>query len=534
MSRKKTFTKDSSSKQTKPAKMPLVVLLILDGWGVTKVERGNAVALAQPAYFESLKKKYFYTELGAHGRYVGLPPTQEGNSEAGHMNIGAGRVVEQDSVRIAEAINDGSFFRNPALAQIHRHLQKNKSALHLIGLLSGEQSAHVDPDHLLALLTWAKIKKIKKVYLHLFTDGRDSPKYSSLKFLESLLRSLKNDELVGTVIGRFYAMDRKKYWHRTELAYNALVLGEGIIARSPQAAITQVYNQGLSDEFIPPYVIFNRGKIVPRIKDGDAVFFFNLRSDRARQLTKAFVQPDFNTKNPQSFLRRKILKDLLFVGLTNFGPDLDKVVTAFPDGKLTNTLPIMLSGIKQFYGAENEKYAHVTYFFNGGYDQPVNGEKRWVCPSPDVISYDQKPEMSAKEITKKVLTNLKQNKFNFYCINFANPDMVGHTGNLAAGIEAVNCIDQQLKKIVPAVLKKNGTVIITADHGNVEEMINLKTGEVDTEHSINPVPFLLINKKIKKINSKHKISGALCDIAPTVLKLYNINPPKEMKGQPLY
>ncbi|MFA6428393.1 MAG: 2,3-bisphosphoglycerate-independent phosphoglycerate mutase [Candidatus Buchananbacteria bacterium] len=521
-------------KKISAAKPPLVVLVVLDGFGLAKPNIGNAITLAKPRFFESLTKNYPYTELCASGRCVGLPPTQDGNSEAGHLNIGAGRVVLQDSVRISEDINDGSFFKNQAFESAYQHVKKNHSALHLLGMLSGVQSGHVDPDHLLALLTWARLKKIDKVYLHLFTDGRDSPKFSSLQYLEALLRSLNNQELVGTIMGRFYGMDRKKIWSRTELAYNALVLGEGLVARSPQAAITQSYNQGISDEFIPPYVLFNNNKPVPRLSDNDAVIFFNLRSDRARQLTKAFIQPDFNQLNPGSFKRKKVLKNLCFVALTDFGPDLDSILSAFPSIDVKHTLPIELAKIRQLYIAENEKYAHVTYFFNGGYANPVNGEKRILIPSPNVISYDQKPQMSAKKITQRVLKAIRQNEFDFFTINYANADMVGHTGNLEATIKAIKVVDQELKKLVAAVLQKNGTVIITADHGNAEEMIKLKTNENDTQHSSFPVPVVIVNKKFKgqKIKPVQPLLTLAC-IAPTILKLYQLPIPKEMTGKSL-
>ncbi len=509
-----------------------MILVILDGWGIAEPNRGNAIALAKTPIIDSLFKKYPNTILRAHGKYVGLPPKQDGNSEAGHMNIGAGRLVEQDAVKITKSIKDGTFFKNAAFLQAIRHVKKNNSNFHLIGMLSDGMSPHSDPGHLYSLLKLLRDRGVSNIYLHLFTDGRDSPKYIALKLINELEERLFPNEQIATIIGRFYAMDRKKKWSRTELAYNALVLGQGRKAENAQAAITEAYNRGESDEFIEPYVIVKNGKPIVKINNGDSVIFFNLRSDRSRQLAKVFVQNNFSKKNPGSFKRKKVLKNLFFVAMTDFGPDLDNIITAFPSVDLKDTLPMVLEGLKQLYIAETEKYAHVTYFFNGGYPGKVNGEDQYMVPSPDVKSYDQTPLMSSKELTETIISNLNKDKYDFTVLNFAAPDMIGHTGNLEAGIECCEGIDKCLGEIVEAYLEKGGTIIVTADHGNVEEMINLETGEIDTKHSINPVPFIIINRNlINKI--KLREGGILGDVAPTILDLLKIKKPKLMTGKSL-
>ncbi len=512
--------------------LPLI-LIILDGWGLDKPNKGNAISLAKTPTFDGLIKKYPNTKLHAHGKYVGLPKNQIGNSEAGHMNIGAGRLVEQDSAIIDKSIQDGTFYRNPAFLGAIRHVNKMKSKLHLIGMLSSEESPHSDQGHLLALLELARKNKIKDVFLHLFTDGRDSPKYASLQLIDNFEKKYLKNEKIVTLIGRYYAMDRKKKWKRTKVSYDALVLGKGRKAKSAQEAITKAYNRGNSDEFIEPYIIDEKNGDYSRIKDGDSVLFFNLRSDRSRQLTKVFVQNSFFKMNPNSFKRHKKLKHLYFVAMTDFGPDLDDIITAYPSIDLKNTIPMRLKDLRQLYIAETEKYAHVTYFFNGGYSGKVANEDQILVNSPDVKSYDQTPAMSSKKLTKIVVDNIekKERKYDVVVLNFAAPDMVGHTGNLKAGIACCEQVDKYLAKIVRAYLKVNGTVLVTADHGNIEKMINLKTEEIFTEHTTNPVPFILINKSLMKV--KLKKGGSLSDIAPTILNLLNLKKPKEMKGKVL-
>jgi len=521
----------------KNSNKPPVVLLILDGWGIDKPNRGNAIELAKKPNFDWLWKNCPHTQLQASGKFVGLPPAQHGNSEAGHMNLGAGRVVDQDAVNISKDINTGKFFKNPAFEVAYKHVVKNKSNLHIMGMLSDGQSAHSDPDHLLALITWARLKKIPNVYLHLFTDGRDSPQHAALKLVEALMRQLKNKEngkrsgeWIATVIGRFYAMDRKKVWSRTVSAYNAMIDGtSAATAKSPQEGISRSYNANISDEFISPFVIRRKGKMMPRISDDDAVIFFNLRSDRARQLAKPFVQKEFEQKNPGFAKRVKVLKNLVFVAMTDFGPDLDSILTAYPAADLLATLPMILPRGRQIYIAETEKYAHITFFFNGGYDHPVNGEKRINIPSPHVDNYDKTPAMSTSKITARIISSLP--KYEFICANFAAADMIGHTGNLKACIKAIEHVDKCLGQLKQAVDKERGTLVIVADHGNAEKMIDLNTNEVYTEHTSNPVPFVIF--ETKKVNRQlHR--GRLGDVAPTILKLMEITKPKEMTDKSLF
>lgn len=509
-----------------------MVLMILDGWGLSSEATGNAIALAKTPNINNYFKKYSNTTINASGEYVGLPKNQPGNSEAGHMNIGAGRVVEQDDVIISKSINNGTFFKNPALLQVAKQAKTNNSDIHLMGLICDVTSPHSDMDHLLSLLSFFVNKTKQKIYLHLFTDGRDSPRFAALKILNHYHKVFNSPQVqVASVMGRFYAMDRKKAWDRTKLAYEAMTLGQGQTARSAEDAVSQAYNRGESDEFILPTVIVDeQNKPVSVIGDDDVVVFFNLRSDRARQLSKAFVQPNFEKKNPNSFVRANTIKNLLFVALTDFGPDLDSILTAFPSADLMGSLVSAMSDYRQLYIAESEKYAHVTYFFNGGYDRAIVGEKRVNIASQLVPTYDLKPAMSAREITKYVTKALNKKEYDFVVLNFANLDMIGHTGNLQAAIKAVEVIDECLGAIIKTVLKKKGTAVITADHGNVEDMINLKTGEVETEHSCNKVPFILINDQEKY---KLKNNGSLCNVAPTILDILGIQKPSEMTADSL-
>jgi len=506
------------------------ILIILDGWGIAPPSRGNAVYLAKPRNFNNLWKHYPHTELSASGRDVGLPRGQVGNSEAGHMNLGAGRRVIQDSVFISESISNGTFFKNPAFKAAARHVKKNHSRLHLMGLLSGDQSAHMYPEHLYALLNFAKEQKIPQVYLHLFTDGRDSPRESALEYLKKLEKVIKKIGIgkIATVSGRYFAMDRVRNWSRTEKVYNAIVGGEDAKATSAEEAILKSYRNNITDEFILPTVIYEKGKPVATVSSQDAIIFFNLRSDRARQLAKPFAQKDFD-----GFSRAKKLNNILFVAMTEFGPDLD-VLTAYPARTVKMSLPRVLAreNLKQLYIAEAEKYAHVTYFFNGGFADPIRGEDRIKIPSPRVSTYDQKPEMSAGEVKNIVCKNIQNGTYDFILVNFANPDMVGHTGDLKAGIKAVKFVDRCVGEIINLILKKDGLVIITADHGNIEEMIYPKTGEVSTSHSKNLVPFIIVSPKSKVQSPKLK-EGILGDVAPTLLELMKIKKPREMTGESL-
>ncbi|MDD3284847.1 MAG: 2,3-bisphosphoglycerate-independent phosphoglycerate mutase [Patescibacteria group bacterium] len=507
-----------------------LALIILDGWGIAKPSKGNAITLANTPNYNYFLKHYPHSQLIAHGEKVGLPKNQDGNSEAGHINIGAGRVVLQDDMYITKSIKDGTFFKNPAFMDAIQHVKKNNSSMHLLGLLSGYQSAHVNPHHISAIFQMLKEKNIKKVYVHLFTDGRDSSQHSAIKFVKELKKGFRNGEKIATVIGRFYAMDRNKKWDRTEKAYDAMVNGKALFAESAEEAIMQAYNRNETDEFITPTAITENGNVITKIRENDSIIFFNLRSDRARQMAKLFVQKNICDRNQNCKINRKRLKNIKFVSMTDFGPDLDDILNAFPSRDIDQTLPMQLRDFRQLYISESEKYAHITYFFNGGYKDPVAGESREMVLSPDVDSYATVPEMSSYKLADKIIKYVKENKYDFYAINFANSDMVGHTGNLSAGIKAIESIDHCLGKLYKAFKSKGFVVIITADHGNIEEMINLKTGEVDTKHSKNPVPFMLINadSKINKLQN-----GILGNIAPTILDILGLKKPKEMTSKSL-
>ena len=512
-------------------RMPLVCI-ILDGWGIWEEKKGNAITLAKTPNIDNVSKKYPMTLLNASGKYVGVPDGQPGNSEAGHMNIGAGRIVEQDNVVVSKSINTGTFFRNPAFLQAANHVNKHNSNIHLMGLLSNGSSPHSDDDHLLSLISLYISKTKNKIYLHLFTDGRDSPPYSALKNLGNYKNVFDSQQVkISTVMGRFYAMDRKKAWDRTKMAYEAMVNSQAEFeAEDALSAVSSAYNRGESDEYIKPTVIKKDGKAIGPIKDNDAVIFFNFRSDRARQLTKVFGQEDFEEKNPDAFKRENFPNDLIFVALTDFGPDLENIFTAYPGIDVAESLPYALKGYRQLYVAETEKYAHITYFFNGGYDHPISGEVRINVPSKDVVSYAQAPEMSTLESADRVIQAVKKQEFDFILINFASPDMVGHTGDLKAAIQAIEYVDDSVGNILEATKAKDGVVVITADHGNVEEMINLKTGEVDTQHSINLVPFIIVDD-----NQKYKLqkTGSLSNVAPTLLDILGVEKPQLMVAESL-
>jgi len=525
--KKRRVVKSNMPSQDKP-----LVLVILDGWGIATPAPSNPISLAKLANWDFFNRHYPHTELIASGAEVGLPRGQDGNSEAGHMNIGAGRIVKQDAVMVSEMIKNKEFFKSLALLAAVKHSKKFKSNIHIMGLLSNGQSAHSDPEHLYALLKFLKMQKFHRIYLHLFTDGRDSPPHAGARLISKLINNFQNNEIISTVMGRFYAMDRIKKWERTEMAYNAMTLGKGRPTDNPYRAITEAYNRGETDEFITPTIILNPVKKAKFISNNDSIIFFNLRSDRARQITKPFVQAKFEQENRGAFKRKKVLKNLCFVAMTDFGPDLDDIKTVSHGVLLDNTLPLVLKNYSQLYLAEREKYAHVTYFFNGGHNHPVNGEKWDVIASKGKINYEHYPQMSIYPLTELILENLHKKKYDFITVNFANADMIGHTGNLKAAIKAVQIIDGCLGKIYKEILKDKGTLIITADHGNVEEMLNLKTGEMDTEHSNNPVPFIIINNKLKK-GLRLKSNGKLGDIAPTILTLLGIKKPKEMTGKSL-
>ena len=515
------------------SKNPPFVLVILDGFGLADPKNvGNAITPTTAPNIFSYQKKYPHAELIAHGTHVGLFPGQEGNSEAGHLNIGAGRIVKQDLRYISDAIADKSFYKNHAFLHAAHYANVHKSAVHVMGLLTDGQSAHAHPEHLYALLDVLHKQKCKQVYVHLFTDGRDSSPHAAMSFLHLLRKQMKPGQKIATIMGRYYGMDRNKSWERTEVAYDALVRAKGHMVISAEEAIAQAYNRGESDEYVEPSIICEKNKPIATVKDHDVIIFFNARSDRARQITKAFVQKEFTKKNPDSFRRKKVLKHIGFVAMTDFGPDLPHMLTAFRSPAIKNCLAKAIGEARtQLYISETEKYAHVTFFINGGYPEPINGEVRELVKSTGNKSYADHPQMSSEKVTKKILGYLNKDTYDFITVNFPNADMVGHTGNFEAAKIAVHTIDAQVKQIVDAVLAKKGAVLITADHGNAEQMINRKTEEMRTEHTMNPVPCILVSDQIK---GKKLHAGILGDIAPTVLKYLEIPQPHNMTGKALY
>ncbi|MGB9706618.1 MAG: 2,3-bisphosphoglycerate-independent phosphoglycerate mutase [Microgenomates group bacterium] len=530
-----------------------VVLIILDGWGLAPAGPGNAISLAKTPNFNTFWAAYPKTQLSASGEAVGLPRGERGNSETGHLNLGAGQIVFQDLPRIDMAIADGSFFQKPAFKEAAEHVKKNGSNFHLMGLI-GAGGVHSSTEHLWALLRFAKNENISNLYLHLFTDGRDSPPTSAAIYISKVEEELKNLGIgkIATLIGRYYALDRDNRWERTEKAYDALVLGIGKKESSATQAIQNSYAEGKTDEFIEPVVLDKNGLI----QDNDAVVFFNFRIDRPRQLTKAFVLPDFEKlkikevsfdpyaeryglkiyeapRGTTTFKRKKILKNLFFVTMTEYEKKLPLAV-AFPPEPVKLPLARVLAenGLRQLHLAESEKYPHVTVFFDGGRERPFPGEDWVEIPSPKVATYDLKPQMSAYELTQQVLQRLKGNLYDFVLVNFANPDMVGHTGRISAAIKACEAVDECLGDIVNTVLNLGGTCVITADHGNAEEMINLTTGQIDTEHSTNPVPFIVVDRRLSQ-GGRVLPRGILADVTPTVLFLLGIEKPELMTGKNL-
>jgi len=521
----------------KKNKTMTTVLVVMDGWGIGNPnDSGNPIKpVNAPHYFEWLKK-YPHTELKASGVDVGLFKGEEGNSEAGHINLGAGRIVKQDALYISDAIADGTFFKNNAFHQALHHIKKYKTAAHLLGLLSNHNSAHSCPEHIYALLDLFHKEGIKKVYLHLFTDGRDSGQHDAPQHLDKLKKHFHGNERIVSMMGRYYAMDRGKNWENIAKAYETIVLGKSRhIVKTAEEALAQAYNREETDEFIYPTQITNGDKkqIPMTVKDNDAIFFFNLRSDRARELTKVFAQKNFEKMNPSAFKRKSFPQNTRFVAMTDFGPDLPGVLTAFPSRDIHNSLVQVLCPKKQLFISENEKFAHVTYFFNGGYTKHFCAERRVKIDSEMIKNYATCPEMQIKAVAGYVIKAVKSGEYDFILVNFPNPDMVGHTGDFSAGKVAVQAVDREVAKLIDAMEKNNGQGIITADHGNVEEMINKKTGEIDTEHSTNPVPCILVGRNFKNKKIKMK-KGRLADVAPTILKMMNMKKPKEMTGTSLF
>jgi 2,3-bisphosphoglycerate-independent phosphoglycerate mutase len=465
------------------------------------------------------------TQLKASGTFVGLPDSTRGNSEAGHLNIGAGKIVHQDVGIINDQIKSGLFFKNPNLNKAIDYAVANNSNLHLLGLVSdGGNHSHI--SHLFALLDLCAKKNFKRVYLDLITDGRDSDPESGVKFVRQVEAKLKEIGFghISSISGRFYAMDRDNRWGRTSRAYNALVDGLGEKFRTAEAGLLTSYANRVTDEFIVPFLITDKAQLLTPIKESDAVIFFNFRADRATQLTESFVVDKFD-----GFLDRKFLANLFFVSLMPFEENLT-VHSAFGPERVALPLALLLSqlGYKQIHIAETEKYAHVTYFFNGEVRQPFPGESRILVPSPKVLTYDLAPKMSAEQVSRTLIEQLDQD-FDFYLVNFANPDMVGHTGNLAATIQAVEEVDRCLGDVIKKVKSLGGLLLITGDHGNAEKMIDIYSGEPNKEHSSNPVPFIVANFAVNRSVIKLK-EGKLADIAITILNLLNIKKPTQMTG----
>lgn len=507
-------------------KKPTNILIILDGWGVAQKNKGNAIELAKKPFFNNLMKKYPSSFLNATGLAVGLSENERSGSEAGHLNIGAGRIIKQDSQIIREDIESGIFFKNSELLKTIKYALEKKTKLHFIGLLSELDSPHSDPEHLYALLKMAKEHKVKQVYLHLFTDGRDSYKKGALSFLSVLNKKILEIGIgkIATIGGRYYGMDRVKHWDRLQRSYNTMVLGEGGKSRSAEEAIENSYKQGLSDEFIIPTVIVDKkNKPIAKIKDNDAIIHFNVRGDRARQFIKLFVLDKvigYDNK-PHN------LKNIFACALVDLGPDLP-IKVAYPSQLIKNALPVILKDLKQLYIAEDEKYPHITYFLNGGHKDPIGGEQRKQIESENVFSYDQKPEMSARMITDNIVSNIENSVYDFIAVNYANADMVGHTGNLKATISAVEFLDKCLKRVIEKAIESGGVVIVTADHGNADEMVDLKTGEAMTMHSKNPVPFIVVGEKYKNRERLLRDNGILGNVVPTLLEILEIEKPKDM------
>ncbi len=501
-----------------------VLLCIMDGWGLAHGnDSTNAVKLANPVNFYKLKETEKYTQIHADGEFVGLPQGQMGNSEVGHLNLGAGRVVYQDLSKINRSIKDGSFFKNEKFLQAIEHVKKNNSALHLYGLVS-TGGVHSSLDHLLALIKLASENGLKKVYVHAFLDGRDTPPASACTFLQIVEDELKKHNLpqIASVIGRYWIMDRDNRWERVEKGYNCLLLGEGNKAENAITGVKASYDNKITDEFVEPIVC---GGEDSRIHDNDAIIFFNYRPDRAREISKAINFTDFD-----GFNRKVVRKNIFYVTFTQYDETFTFPV-AFEKTKMTNILGDVLeaNGVNQFRTAETEKYAHVTFFFNGGVEEPNEGEDRILVKSPKVATYDLKPEMSAYEVCDKLVEAIKSDKYDVIIINFANPDMVGHTGVEAAAIKAVEAVDECVGKTVDAIKEVNGQMFICADHGNAEQLIDEETGEPFTAHTTNQVPFILVNAEGYGLRE----GGCLADIAPTLIELMGMEQPKEMTGKSL-
>jgi 2,3-bisphosphoglycerate-independent phosphoglycerate mutase len=509
---------------------PITALIILDGFGHRDAVAYNAIRTDGAVHFKKLWENYPHTYIQASGLDVGLPAGQMGNSEVGHLNIGAGRIVYQELTRITKSIDDGDFFRNPAFLKAMDNCKQKKTALHLMGLCS-DGGVHSHLEHLYALVRMAKEQGLSKVYIHCFMDGRDTPPRSGegyIRQLEEKLNEIGAGE-IATVSGRYYAMDRDNRFERVERAYAALVYGEGFTAESGHEAMEKSYARGDSDEFVQPTVILKNGKPVATVQPDDSIIFFNFRPDRARELTRAFLFADFD-----GFERKKGFFPLTYVSMTQYDKTFeDKLSVAFKPETLQNTLGQYLAKLHktQLRIAETEKYAHVTFFFNGGVEAPNPLEDRCLIPSPKVATYDLKPEMSAYEVTEEAVKRIDSGKYDVMILNFANPDMVGHTGVMEAAVKAVHAVDACLEKVVDAILRQGGRCIITADHGNCEYMWDEKQNAPFTAHTTNPVPCVLVDDTRKDV--KLRSDGRLSDLSPTLLDLMGVEKPVEMTGNTL-
>ncbi len=505
-----------------------VVLMILDGYGLNEKTEGNAVALAKTPVMDNLMKEYPYAKGNASGMAVGLPDGQMGNSEVGHLNMGAGRIVYQELTRITKEIQDGTFFENPALLKAVENCKKNNSALHLMGLLS-DGGVHSHNTHLYGLLELAKRNGLEKVYVHCFLDGRDTPPASGKDYAIALNQEMEKIGVgkIASVMGRYYAMDRDNNWDRVKLAYDAMTKGEGLTANCGICAIQESYDREETDEFVKPTLALENGKPVATVQDGDSVVFFNFRPDRAREITRAFCDDDFKGFD------RGARKDITFVCFSDYDPTIPNKEVAFHKVAVTNTFGEWLAAnnLKQARIAETEKYAHVTFFFNGGVEEPNPGEDRVLVNSPkDVATYDLKPQMSAPEVCEKLCAAIRSDKYDVIIINFANPDMVGHTGVLEAAVKAVETVDECVGKAVEAIKEVDGAMFICADHGNAEQLIDYETGEPFTAHTTNQVPFILVNYDEAYTLREN---GCLADIVPTLIQIMGMEQPAEMTGKSL-
>lgn len=508
-----------------------VTLLILDGWGVTREKKGNSILATNLRNYNYLLENFPNTVLDASGESVGLPPGLMGNSEVGHLTIGAGRVVVQKLTLISNTIRDGSFFKNPVIVKAVDNVKNTGGALHVFGLVS-DGCVHSSPDHLDGLIEYARRAEIKNFVVHPLLDGRDTPPRSARRFMRELEEKLQGIGRIGVVCGRYYAMDRDNRWERVEEFWKAIVLSQGRRADSAVAAVDDAYSRDESDEFVRPYIVNDAG-----IKDGDSVICFNFRPDRVRQISRALTQRDF------SFFARPIVPDIYYVCLTEYDASLNLPVAfnndALPSQDISLTLPELLSchHLGQFHTAETEKYAHVTYFLNGGREASVPGEERRMVPSLKVATYDLAPTMQTSEVCDEAVKAIKSGRFPFIVLNFANPDMVGHTGNMEAAVEAVKSVDEAFGRLLEATKECNGTLLITSDHGNVEQMIDLRTGEPHTAHTTSPVPFIVASfqhdDRVGLKNGSKLLSGGLADVAPTILQIMGLEKPVEMSGASL-